>query len=117
MSISREETYKKSLIKKIRDLMISKKIFFEISSEVFFCSSKGKRAYIDLIIQTKTKIIPIEVKHDQSKWTKKEIAWQINRYNQILKQNPKNLKVILTSPKGKYGLDEKSLLKTLKEIL
>lgn len=107
--MNREEKYKLQLLKKIQKILKQSQVKFKIEQEYYFFSGK-KRNYVDFVVIVRSRIIPIEVKHDESEWTKKECRAQIARYNRHFKQNKKANRTILMSPKGRYGISETELL-------
>ena len=106
------EQRERPVVTKLYDLIISK-----TSAEVHR-EERLDRGYPDLTLIINGKYVIVEVKHDKSKWSKKEINHQLEKYEESAKNKYKNNfhSVLLTSPNGRYGISFKELIKKLKDI-
>ena len=77
------------------------------------------RSRIDFLIEFKDYniIIPIEVKHHERRWTKKEMRKQINLYKRKLRSRVGYHGVYLMSPTGKYGHSEEDILHIIDNVI
>ena len=93
--------------------IIKKEITTEVEREAHLGTG-----FPDLTLIINNKVVIVEAKHDESRWHKKSIQAQMDKYEIDAKEKYKERfhSCILTSPKGKYGLDFKTLIKVLKGI-
>lgn len=84
-----------------------------ISFEEEFRVTKNSNHKIDFVMKINNQIYGIEYKSDKRWWCIKEIKNQINFYNRNLKKQFKNVKCLIVSPSGKYGMSENDFLKML----
>jgi hypothetical protein len=115
---NREERLQDIIMAQLNEL--GKKHSLEITKEYKVKINKTKYCRPDFLIRHKKskKFLFIEVKHDDSFWTKEEIDGQIKMYNKSFKNDKKFKNTILVSKLGKYGLNIKELnCEVLKRIL
>ena len=78
-----------------------------------------EKSRVDIKITLRSgKILLLEVKHDESRWTLKATSNQVVRYNRAAKKmfGKKFQKTLLCSPQGAYGLSFKETLSYLKAL-
>lgn len=94
----------------LRKLRCVKELLFEHEIE--------GRNRVDIIVTVKGKKVLIEGKHDESVWTTKQLAEQLERYIKIGKDKYKNtyLTTLICSPNGRYGMSFKEVIAYLKSI-
>lgn len=75
-----------------------------------------KNNRIDLVLEINGLIINIELKHDDSRWTKKQIKNQLLKYNKD-SMSENLLDTYIVSPQGKYGFSSKEFLGMIESSL
>ena len=113
----REMEYQKEFIKKISKFLNARKVKFTIEQEVSIGICKGIKNRIDVILTLEEYALtfPIELKHDDSTWTQKELKDQKERYTECLKNTA--LEPYFVSPKGKYGFSEEEFFFILNNLI
>lgn len=61
--------------------------------------------------------LAIEFKHDDSRWTQKELSQQINKYNRAFRERKGFVGTYLVSPKGRYGFSQKEFMLVLETLV
>lgn len=113
----RELNYtKQTLVPELRKMLRKYRLKFKIHQEYVV----NQRDRVDLVIEIKGKVtyyIPIEVKHDYSEWSEKQIKEQILKYNRFFNNQKNTTKTYLVSPKGKYGESAKDFINKLESSI
>lgn len=106
---NREERLQKQILKQL--LKIAKKYKLEIIREQKVVINKNKYCRPDFLVKSKlnNKFVVVEVKHDDSTWSRKDIQKQVKMYNQKFKGDKKFKETIVVSNIGKYGMAVKNL--------
>ena len=113
----REQKYHLTFEKKIHNYFKRKSLDYKLEHEVMIGEYKDVRNRIDFLLEIKDYglTLPIELKHDLSSWTQKEIQDQKERYDYCLRD--KGLETYFVSPKGKYGFSEKEFFFILENLI
>lgn len=110
----REKKYQEKFVSRLKRFLDKKKLKYTIREEYKLPKAdKKKDGYLDVYLDLGFVRIPIELKHDDSFWTKKHLKEQASRYNRKLRKRKNMLPLFIVSPKGKYGISEKEFFQEL----
>lgn len=105
----RERRFQNSLVKELKEVFKN----INIKEEVRSISGLSR---IDLMIHFDNKVLPVELKHDESKWTYVGVEKQRQFYDYDFSDLKNKLDTVVVSPKGKYGISKKELFKYIKNL-
>lgn len=105
----REKKACKSLELKLKNIYLIKKV------EPEFYLDRSSRVDFKITLRS-GRIVLIEVKHDLSSWSRRELKEQITKYARLGKKTfgNKYQHTLLVSPNGKYGISFQKLIKSIK---
>lgn len=91
---------------------------FDIKTEVVIPKRDNKNGRIDFLIKNPIngKFIGLELKHDDSFWTKKEQDIQIAKYNRAFRERKGFVGVYVFSKEGKYGYNINDIKKIITKL-